>query len=222
MLTAIFDLDGTLADTSGDLLAAANSVFVKAGYDAPLTDGDFETALLGGRKMLALGAKRLGLENADEFVEAGYEPLLEYYAGALFVKTKLYANVREVLGRLQAGGWNLGVCTNKPDHLALPLLEALELAPFFGEAVIGARSLPVAKPHPEPLWEAIRLAGGVPERSVIIGDSETDYRTAEAAGTRVLLVDFDDTGIGERFPEAPLVGDFLALEEWLENWRGSL
>ncbi len=67
------------------------------------------------------------------------------------------------------------------------------------DAVIGARSLAVSKPNPEPLLETIRLAGAKVESSVLIGDSATDYNTAKNAGAGILLVDFDQSDIAQRF-----------------------
>ncbi len=222
MFTAVFDLDGTLADTSGDLLAAANARFESLGYPPVLGELDKETARntahAGGRAMLKAGAMRLGMDDPDGFAEAGYLALIEHYRAALSVHTKLYDNALDVLRSLQETGWQLSICTNKPIDLAEPLIQQLGLASQF-EAIIGVNSMPERKPHPKPLLEAVRLAGGKAERAVLIGDSATDYHTAKAAGAAILLVDFDGTRIGEQFPDAPVVYDFIGIENWLQNWR---
>ncbi len=218
MFCAVFDLDGTLADTAGDLLAAANACFEAEGLYPPLTPSDRQTALLGGRAMLTLGAEKLDLDDIPSFVDANYENLLAYYRESLDTHTKLYPDVEAVLKRLKESDWKLAVCTNKPIDLATPLLKSLGVYDLM-DAVIGARSLPVSKPNPEPLLETLRLAGAQPERSVLIGDSTTDYNTARNAGTAILLVDFDESNIGDEFPDAPLVKNFVALETWLQDWR---
>ncbi|MEL6126631.1 MAG: haloacid dehalogenase, partial [Pseudomonadota bacterium] len=90
MRSAIFDLDGTLADTSGDLIAAANACFAARGVTVrldPVTDAG--TALRGGRAMLRLGYGRLG-EVDEELVDADYPRLLAAYEAGIAERTRLY------------------------------------------------------------------------------------------------------------------------------------
>ena len=93
MRTVVFDLDGTLADTSGDLIAAANACFRDLGHPDMLDPAtDAATALRGGRAMLTLGFGRLGIPEADlaAHVDPQYQPLLVHYGQALAVHTTLY------------------------------------------------------------------------------------------------------------------------------------
>ncbi len=206
MRTAIFDLDGTLADTSPDLIAAANASLGGALLD-PVRDAG--TALRGGRAMLALGYARKGLD-ADEAAtraEADYAAFLEVYADNLHRETTLYDGVEAALDLLAAEGWRLGVCTNKPAALAETLLTALGVRGRF-QAMLGADSIAVKKPDPRHLTETIARAGGARHRAVMIGDTETDLNAARAAGVPCVLVGFGPGagGIAAMAPEAILPG----------------
>ena len=189
MRGVIFDLDGTLADTSGDLVAAANACFRDLGLGDLLDPvADAGTALKGGRAMLRLGFSRSGRHGPDE-VDRQYQPLLAYYAAALDRHTVLYPGAMTAVRDLRARGYKVAVCTNKPEGLALKLLEALGVLADFG-AVLGADSLAVRKPDPEHLRETARRAGADPSRVLLVGDTETDHQTARAAGVPSVLVTF--------------------------------
>ena len=91
-------------------------------------------------------------------------------------------------------GCRFAVCTNKLERLSVLLLEKLKLADRF-EAICGQDTFGIQKPDPEILRRTIAAAGGSPQRAIMIGDSETDIRTARAAGVPVIAVDF---GYSER------------------------
>ena len=195
MAMVIFDLDGTLADTSGDLVAAANAVFVEGGHRAPLDPvADAATAFAGGGAMLRLGHERLGTGADAARIAAEYAALLEHYEAAIARHTRLYPGVEAALARLAAAGHALGVCTNKPTPLAERLLAELGLRGCFG-ALVGAGCLPVRKPDAAPYHETLRRLGGTGP-SMLIGDTVTDRDTARAAGVPVALVGFGPLGAG--------------------------
>lgn len=212
MRTVVFDLDGTLADTSGDLIAAANACFRGMG-EGDLLDpvADAGTALRGGKAMLTLGMERLGRAGDMAEVDRQYPLLLEAYAGAIDTHTTLYPGAMEAVAVLADSGYRVAICTNKPERLAAMLLDRLGVSGAFG-AMIGADTLPVRKPDPEPLREAVRRAGGVPERALLVGDTVTDRETSRAAGVPSVLVTFGPTGmsVAELEPEA-LIGHFDEL-----------
>ena len=204
MLTVVFDLDGTLADTSRDLLAAANACFRGLGHGDMLDDADTLTAFHGGRAMLRLGFSRLtGFAEAD--VDTQYPVLLAAYAGAIDTHTKLYPGTVRAVVALRDAGFALAICTNKPAGLAETLTERLGIRHLFG-ALVGADTLPVRKPDPAPLFEAIARVGGDPARALLIGDTQTDRDTARAAGVPVALVTFgpEGAGVARMRPEALL------------------
>lgn len=193
MRTVIFDLDGTLADTSGDLIASANVCFRQMGLGDVLDPAvDAGIALRGGRMML-----RRGLERVNQFdqtvVDQYYPILLEAYREAIDLHTVLYPGAMEAVEALKTQGYGVGICTNKPEGLADLLLTRMGIRDAFG-ALVGADTLPVRKPDPAPLREAARRLGGDPEKTVLIGDSDTDRNTARNAGVPSVLVTFGPSG----------------------------
>lgn len=203
--TVIFDLDGTLADTAGDLIAAANAATGALGHRPVLTPGaDDATAFRGGRAMLKLAANRLG-QDAERFADLGYDILLDAYGEAIDVHTKLYPGVVEAVERLRGTGAAVGICTNKPEALALRLLDRLGISPLF-DGVVGADTLPFRKPDAAPFLEAVTRSGGLASRALLVGDTETDRKTALAAGVPCILVTFGPDGerVAALRPEALL------------------
>jgi phosphoglycolate phosphatase len=204
MRTVVFDLDGTLADTSADLIAAANACFRGLGHGDLLDQRDALTAFHGGRAMLRLGFGRLGIVS-EAAVDAQYPVLLAAYGAAIDRQTHIYPGAVEAVEELRRAGYATAVCTNKPEGLAETLLQRLGVRDLFG-ALVGAGTLPVRKPDPAPLFEAIRRAGGDAQRALLVGDTGTDRDTGRAAGVPVALVTFgpEGTGVARLNPEALL------------------
>jgi len=189
MRTVIFDLDGTLADTSGDLIKAANACFRDLGLgDLLHRERDAGTALRGGRAMLRLGFSRVDGFGEDE-VDRQYQPLLDAYARDIDSETLMYDGAMAAVSDLKSAGYVVGIATNKPEGLAQTLLERMGVRDAFA-SLVGADTLPVRKPDPEHLFEAVRRAGGDVARCCLVGDTSTDHKTARAAGVPSILVDF--------------------------------
>jgi len=212
MRTVVFDLDGTLADTSADLIAAANACFREMGAGDLLDpEADAATAFRGGRAMLALGLERLGRAGDVAEIERQFPRLLVAYEAAIDTHTVLYPGAMAAVEALVAADCRVAICTNKPERLARILLGRLGVLDAFG-AVVGADTLPVRKPDPEPLRESVRRVGGDPRRALLVGDTETDRETSRAAGMPSVLVSFGPAGesVAALAPEA-VIDDFAAL-----------
>ncbi|MCV9960628.1 phosphoglycolate phosphatase [Pararhizobium sp. BT-229] len=185
----VFDLDGTLVDTAPDLVASLNHAVVQAGL-APVTYHDLTHLVGHGAKAMiertfSLRGKTLSADDLDwqmkEFVD--------FYHGSMPGDSIPYPGVIAAMDRLAAAGYTLAVCTNKLEMLAKSLLEGLALASRFA-AITGGDTFHVRKPDAEHLLSTIRLAGGVPENSVMIGDSLNDILVARNASVRSIGVPF--------------------------------
>ena len=205
MRTVVFDLDGTLADTSDDLLVAANACFIADGHGAVLDGRDRLVAFHGGRAMLRAGYDRLGIGFSEDDISRDYPRLLAAYAEGIDTHTRLYPGAVAAIEALRRQGYATAICTNKPEALAVELIRRLGVADLFG-SLIGADTLPTRKPDPAPYVAAVRGAGGDVARSMLVGDTDTDRKTGLAAGVPVALVTFGPEGrsIERLQPEALL------------------
>ncbi len=213
MATVVFDLDGTLADTSGDLIAAANAVFRADGLGDLLDPaGDALTAFAGGRAMLRLGYGRIGRADVESRIDEHYARFLGHYAAMIDVHTRLYPGAMDAVDALTQAGYRVAVCTNKPEALARVLLARLGVLETFG-ALVGADTLPVRKPDPAPFRASVERAGGDPAHALLVGDTVTDRDTARAAGVPCILVSFGPLGPDGAAALSPtaLLADYAAL-----------
>lgn len=221
MKTVIFDLDGTLADTSGDLIEAANACFQRLGHGDLLDmEADKTCAFAGGRAMLRLGFSRLGQTDAEGLIDEQFPLLLNHYGENLDRYTVVYDGVRPAIQRLLEADYRIGICTNKPEGLAEALMQRLGMREMFG-ALVGADTLPTRKPDAAPYLETVARVGGDVARSVLIGDTVTDRECARAAGVPSVLVTFGPTGrdVEQLQPEA-LLDHYDALFEVVESLVG--
>jgi phosphoglycolate phosphatase len=176
----LWDLDGTLVDSAADLAAAVDRMLVRTGRPALgeavvrgfIGDG---ARRLVDRCVTAAGGTPTG-EDLDVF-------FAEYGAG-LVVRTKVYDGLRDVVAAVRAP---MAVVTNKPEAFSRQILDALDLTVFF-PVLVGGDTLPVRKPDPAPVWEALRRLGV--DRAVLVGDGPADVGAAQAAGIPMIGVDW--------------------------------
>ena len=187
--TLVFDLDGTLVDTAPDLVAATNHVMARLG----LRDVS-ETSIRpfvghGALAMVERAAASQGRDLGKQELHDLFEVFIAHYIANIAELSRPYAGVIAALDVCVDEGAKLAVCTNKIEAHARALLHELDMTRYFG-AIAGRDSLHVCKPDPGHLVGTIALAGGQLAKSIMIGDSETDVRTAKSAKIPVIAVDF--------------------------------
>jgi phosphoglycolate phosphatase len=185
----IFDLDGTLIDSAGDIADALNLALEDAGLRR-FSDDEVRIMVGGGARVLvrrALAAQ--AIEPNAELSDRLYSKLLETYRLASVARTKIYPGGRELLSGLAGQGIRLGVCTNKPAAITHDVLRKLELYDRFNAVVGGFNELP-PKPDPAMMYATLRALKASAQEAVVIGDSVADVGAARAAGVPVILVSF--------------------------------
>jgi len=187
-----FDLDGTLVDTAPDLLDALDLVL--STHKIPPVDRAAARNMIGGgaRLLIVRGLKSEGLVLPDEEVAAMTQQFIAHYAEHIADSSRPFPGLIEALDRLEAKGACLAVCTNKLEHLARLLLDALDLTKRFS-VITGADTYARSKPDPLPLLSTISAAGGSAAQAIMVGDSITDVLTARATGVPVVAVSFGYT-----------------------------
>jgi phosphoglycolate phosphatase len=192
--TIVFDLDGTLVDTAPDLVDTLNVLLTQE--KLPPVPFDRARNLIGGgaRRMIELGLQAEGRSCTVAECDRLYAQFIDHYAAHIADRSRPFPGLEPALDSLAASGARLAVCTNKLEWLSVKLLEQLGLADRF-QAICGQDTFGVQKPHPDILCKTILRAGGRLDRAIMIGDSDTDIRTARAAGVPVLAVDFGYTEI---------------------------
>jgi phosphoglycolate phosphatase len=188
----IFDLDGTLIDSSIDITNAIN--YAIEPYDVkPITVQ--ETICLVGEGITRLMEKIIDRTqrtedrgqtkeiNKDHLVER----FLEYYSAHLVDKTTVYPAVKETLERLK--GYKKAVISNKREALSTKILNDLGLLKCL-DLVVGSDTTPGRKPSPIPILYVLSKLNVKPEDAVIVGDSNFDIEAGKAAGIKTIAVTY--------------------------------
>src|ERR1700761_7117166 len=189
----IFDLDGTLVDTAPDLLGAMNAVLTQQGR-RPVDPTTLRHMVgFGAASLIRQAMAATGDPVPEDRLPALVVDFIVHYRAHLADGSIPFPGVIETLTQLQQAGTKMGVLTNKPHELALPLLDALNMSRFFG-AIHGAGRFDYVKPDPRVFHHVVEeLAGDPNAPAVMIGDSTTDAKTAHAAKVPVILLSYGYT-----------------------------
>ena len=220
--TVLFDLDGTLVDTAPDLMLAHNHVMKKFGYPTkPLHElknlvGQGASVMIGrsiwsqAKKELASLDEKVRNEMTDEFIS--------FYGKNILNESKLINGVKDFLNWCKENNISMGVCTNKTEHLAIDLLKKIEIYDYF-EYVAGYNTFEYCKPDPRHLTSVIEILDGDKNKSIMIGDSESDANSAKAAEIPMILLEdgYTEKNVDEIYHNH-LVKDFVGIEKIVSKY----
>jgi phosphoglycolate phosphatase len=211
----VFDLDGTLIDSAPDLRAALNLMLRERGL-AALSLAQVKQMIGDGAPALverALAACGAGSREAT----AALPRFLQLYEADAARLTQPYPGVKATLAELRRRGYRTAICTNKPQHATMTVLEELGMLPLF-EGVAGGDRFAVKKPDPGHLLGLIAVLGGRPAATAMIGDNENDAAAAHAAGLPLVLMRYGYARIDpETLGANALLDDFADLPGALDR-----
>ena len=217
-LTILFDLDGTLIDTAPDLMGAHNHVMKKYGYPTKSTSEIRNLVGRGagvmiGRSIWGQAKKEFGKIDDENIKKEMVKEFLNYYGKNILRESTLINGVKEFLTWSKKEKISMAVCTNKPEHLAVDLLKKINIYDFF-EYVAGSNTFSYCKPDPRHLTSVIEILGGDINKSIMIGDSETDAESARNAGIPMILLEdgYTEKKVSE-IHHNHLIKDFIGIEK---------
>ena len=221
--TVLFDLDGTLVDTAPDLMHAHNHVMKKFGYPTKSTEeirnlvGKGAGALIG-RSIWGQAKKEfhsvMDLKIKDEMSKE----FVNYYGKNIINESTLIKGVKDFLIWCKDQNISMAVCTNKQEHLSNDLLKKIGIYDFF-EYVAGSDTFDYCKPDPRHLTSVVEILDGDVNKTIMIGDSETDANAAKAAEIPVILL---ENGYTEKntteIDHNHLIKDFIGIEKIISEY----
>ncbi len=217
--TITFDLDGTLVDSAPDLIGTLNRMLVEEGLPPVPMESASSLIGSGARALLVHGFEAAGAPVERAKSDELFERFLVDYAAHIADGSQPFEGVVETLERLSERGAILVVATNKRSDLSELLLGKLDLTRHFA-AIVGPDRVSARKPSGAHLKEAVVIAGGDPERAIMVGDAAPDADAAKDAGMPCILTTFGFTPT----PVEDLGGDVLidAFEDVEEAIDGIL
>jgi len=222
-LTILFDLDGTLVDTAPDLMNAHNHVMKKFGYETKSTDdirklvGQGAKSLIG-RSVWGQAKKEFSQVDDGKIKKKMVTEFIDFYGKNIVKESKLINGVYDFLKWSKENKISMGVCTNKPEHLAVDLLKQIKIYDFF-EYVAGGNTFDYCKPDPRHLTNVIEIMQGDIKKSIMIGDSESDANAAKAADIPFILLEdgYTEKNANE-IPHDHLIRDFIGIEKIVHKY----
>ena len=213
----LFDLDGTLVDTAPDLIRAHNHVMKKFGYPSKSLDELRNAVGSGAKAMMAKDNgkwkwfdEKIQNEMTDEFIS--------FYGKNILCESTLINGVKEFLEWCKNQNISMAVCTNKTEFLAIDLLKKIGIYDFF-EYVSGYNTFEYCKPDPRHLLKTIEILNGDKNKSLMVGDSETDANAAKAAEIPMILLKYGYTEKkSEEIYHNHLIKDFIGVEKIISKY----
>ena len=222
-LTILFDLDGTLVNTAPDLMNAHNYVMKKYGYDERNLSDIKKLAGRGSKVMLTRSMHEIAelsgkIKKTDDVIEKMTKEFVDFYSKNIFKESVLKNGVLDFLTWCKKNSISMGVCTNKQEHLSIDLLKKIKIYHFF-DYVAGGDTFNHNKPNPKHLTDTIEILGGEVNKTLMIGDSETDSNASKAANIPFILVmdGYTEKKTNEIYHDH-LVKDFVGLEKIIEKY----
>lgn len=208
-VTVIFDLDGTLIDTAGDLGAAMNHALQAAGRPPVPLKSVRHLVGHGARAMLRRGFEETGAPETDDAALDGHVAIfLDYYLRHIADASRPFPHAISAAASLIADGARLAICTNKREAPARLLIETLGLSGHFS-AIVGMDTTAAPKPDPRPVRLCLETTAA--HAGVFVGDSDTDIEAARRAGLPCLVSVLGYGPIIMAGGAAHLFGDFRSL-----------
>ena len=208
----LFDLDGTLLDSRGDLADAVNATRAALGVE-PLSDEAVGGHI--GRGLTALLEQALPPLRPIE-LQASRAVFIAHYSANLLNRSRPYEGVNDMFSGLR--GYRLGLVTNKPSMFTHGILRGLGWDTRF-EVVVCGDTTPTRKPSPEPLLLGLEKLGAAPASAVFVGDTSVDAETAAAVGAPFVCVEWG--AHAAQTPRASVIGALSELPAWVERTLGT-
>lgn len=173
----IFDLDGTLVDSAGDMTAQLNTILIERNLEPILVA---TTSLFLGDGMRSFARRAFCLRGVTDMEEA-IDTFISRYEHTDHQMTKPYDGVIETLSVLRDAGWKISVCTNKNELIAIDILKQTDLLRFM-DVVCGGDTVSFKKPDPRHLSAVVARADYEKFPRIMIGDNWNDFEAARAYG----------------------------------------
>ena len=221
--TILFDLDGTLIDTAPDLMNAHNHVMKKFGYPTKSTEeirdlvGKGAGAMIG-RSIWGQAKKEFSKVDNEDIKKEMVNEFVNFYGKNINNEGTLIHGVKDFLKWCKEENISMAVCTNKQEYLSNDLLKKIGIYDFF-EYVAGSDTFSYCKPDPRHLTSVVEILDGDINKTIMIGDSETDANAAKAAEVPIILLEngYTEKNSSEIYHNH-LIKDFVGIEKIISTY----